>query len=49
MKNTEFQRFDAAMRSILKVPHAEIKKKLDEEKSAKKRKKAKSSASREAV
>jgi hypothetical protein len=48
--NREFEKFDTAMRDILKVPHAEIKKKLDEEKAAKKRKKTKkSSASREAV
>jgi hypothetical protein len=50
MKKTEFGRFDDAMRLILKVPHAEIKKKLDIEKNAKKRKKLKvSPASRVAV
>jgi hypothetical protein len=38
----EYKNFDDAMRQILKVPHAEIKKKLDEEKAAKKRKKDKS-------
>lgn len=46
----EFKKFDETMRALLKVPHAEIKKKLDAEKTAKKRKKLKaSSASREEV
>jgi hypothetical protein len=46
---SEFDNFDSALRELLKVPHAEIKKKLDEEKEVKKRKKSKkSSASREA-
>jgi len=46
---SEFENFDRAMREILKVPHGEIKTKLDEEKAAKERKKSKkSSASREA-
>jgi hypothetical protein len=45
----EYSRFDKAMRELLKVPHSEIKAKLDAEKQAKKRKKSKeSSASREA-
>jgi hypothetical protein len=49
MKKTEYENFDQAMRDLLKVPHSEIKTKLDEEKTAKKRKKVKqSSASREA-
>lgn len=50
MKRTsEFDNFDLTMRELLKVPHAEIKAKLDAEKAAKKRKKSKkSSASREA-
>lgn len=49
-KNSEFGRFDHAMRELLKVPHSEIKSKLDDEKQAKKRKKSKqSSASREAI
>jgi hypothetical protein len=48
--SSEYEKFDSAMRAILKVPHSEIKAKLDAEKAAKKRKKAKkSSASREAV
>lgn len=38
---TEFENFDRTMRDLLKVPHAEIKRKLDEEKAAKKRKKTK--------
>jgi hypothetical protein len=49
-KQTEYQRFEDVMRKLLGVSHAEIKAKLDEEKAAKKRKKAKKpSASREAV
>jgi hypothetical protein len=39
-KTTEFGRFDRAMEQLLKVPHSEIKKKLDEEKEEKKRRKA---------
>jgi hypothetical protein len=47
--NKEFQQFDKTLRELLKVPHSEIKVKLDAEKAAKKRKKSKkSSASREA-
>jgi hypothetical protein len=34
----EFEKFDATMRKLLTVPHAEIKAKLDVEKAAKKRK-----------
>lgn len=50
MKNREFENFEKTMTEILKVPHSEIKAKLDAEKAAKKRKKAKkSSASRVAV
>jgi hypothetical protein len=50
LKNREFENFDKAITQILKVPHSEIKAKLDEEKEAKKRKKIKKpSASREAV
>jgi hypothetical protein len=46
----EFQKFDQAVRGLLKVSHEEIKAKLEQEKAAKKRKKSKkSSASREAV
>jgi hypothetical protein len=49
-QKTEFDKFDLTMHELLKVPHSEIKRKLDAEKAAKKRKKArKSSASREAV
>ena len=33
----EFKNFDRAMQKLLKVPHAEIKKKLDEEKEAKRK------------
>jgi hypothetical protein len=46
-KNSEFDNFDRTMRDLMKVPHGEIKAKLDAEKRAKKRKKSrKSSASR---
>jgi hypothetical protein len=52
-KNTssgEYGKFSNLASSLLKVPHAEVKEKLDAEKQAKKRKKSrKSSASREAV
>jgi len=49
-EKTEFEKFDRTMRELLKVPHSEIKEKLDAEKQAKKRKKSKkSSASREAI
>ncbi|MGB2644468.1 MAG: hypothetical protein WBG02_09555 [Candidatus Acidiferrum sp.] len=49
MKNeNEYDKFDRTMRELIKVPHSEIKEKLDAEKAAKKRKKSKdSSASRE--
>ena len=48
-QNPEYEKFDRTMRELMKVPHSEIKAKLDAEKLAKKRKKAKkSSASREA-
>jgi hypothetical protein len=38
-KTKEFEKFDRAMDELLKVPHSEIKKKLDEEKAAKREKK----------
>lgn len=38
-KSDEFQRFDNAMEQLLKVPHSEIKKKLDAEKAEKAAKK----------
>lgn len=41
----DFAEFTEIMRSLMAVPHSEIKAKLDAEKSAKKRKKAKASAS----
>lgn len=46
-KSAEYQNFDRTMRELVKVPHSEIKAKLDAEKRAKKRKKSRtSSASR---
>jgi hypothetical protein len=46
----EYDRFEHLVGGILKVPHSEIKAKLDAEKKAKKRKKARiSSASRVAA
>jgi hypothetical protein len=49
-KQTKFERFDDLTRKLLSVPHEEIKKALDKEKEAKKRKRKKltSSASRAA-
>ena len=44
MNKSEFDNFDRTMRELLKVPHSEIKKKLEEEKARKKRKKAKQSS-----
>jgi hypothetical protein len=46
---TESERFNNVMRGLLAVPHSEIKAKLDDEKRAKKRKKAKASASGHAL
>lgn len=40
----EFDKFDRTMRELLKVPHSDIKAKLDAEKKAKKRKPKKTSA-----
>jgi hypothetical protein len=48
--SVEYQNFENTMRTLMKVPHSEIKAKLEEEKAAKKRKKTKqSSAFREAI
>ena len=45
---TEYQTFEDTVSRLLRVPHSEIKAKLDAEKKAKERKKSKqSSASRE--
>jgi hypothetical protein len=38
---SEYDRFESLVREVLKVPHSEIKAKLDAENRAKKRKKAK--------
>jgi hypothetical protein len=48
---SEYNRFESFMQELIKVPHSEIKAKLEAEKRAKKRKKFKksSSASREGV
>ncbi len=35
-KQSEYERFDATMRQLLRVPHSEIKAKLEAEKAAKK-------------
>jgi hypothetical protein len=49
-KNNEYAAFSDLTRKLMTVPHAEVKAKLDAEKKAKERKKAKrSSASREGV
>jgi hypothetical protein len=48
-RNTEYDKFEQTVSTLMTVSHAELKAKLDEEKKAKKRKKSKkSSASREA-
>ena len=40
-KRSEFEAFDQTMRELIKVPHSEIRVKLDAEKKAKKQKKGK--------
>jgi hypothetical protein len=45
-KNPEFDRFTSLLRDVVKVPHSEIKAKLDAEKEAKKRKVKRASSSR---
>lgn len=40
-KSSEYETFEHTMRELLKVPHSLVKAKLDEEKAAKKTKKAK--------
>lgn len=48
-KKSEYEKFENLASGLLKVPHEDIKRKIDAEKKAKKRKKSKqSSASREA-
>jgi len=37
MKSPEYKNFDRTMQALIKVPHSEIKAKLDAEKAAKKR------------
>lgn len=44
MKKSEYEKTSDLLKSLLAIPHAEIKKKLDEEKATKKRKKAKQSS-----
>lgn len=44
-KSGQYEKFDRTMRDLLKVPHSEIKAKLDAEKAEKKRKPKKTSAS----
>jgi hypothetical protein len=44
-KQSEFDVFNNTMRGLMKVPHSDIKAKLDAEKKAKKRKPKKASAS----
>ena len=40
MTTSDFDRFDQLTRKLLKVPHSEIKAKLEEEKAVKRQKKA---------
>lgn len=46
-RSHEFDRFDATMKKLLSVSHAEIKAKLEADKKAKKRKAKRASASRD--
>ena len=47
-KTSEFEKFDKTMDALLRVPHSEIKAKLEAEKAAKqKKRKSKTSASRD--
>ena len=41
---SQYKKFDRLLRDLVKVPHSEIKAKLDAEKAAKKRKKARQSS-----
>ena len=43
-EKSEFKNFESLVSRLVKVPHSEIKAKLDEEKAAKKRKKSKKSS-----
>lgn len=45
MKSNKFEKFDSMVRTLISVPHAEIKKKMEEEKNRKRKKFKKSSAS----
>jgi len=45
--NAEFEKFDIVMRKLIKIPHEVLKAKLDAEKTAKKRKPKRTSASRD--
>ena len=44
-KNTEYETFDGLIGSLLKVPHSELKTKLEEEKERKKKRKIKTPSS----
>lgn len=46
LEPTQFDNFDRTMRRLIKVPHSDIQAKLEAEKTAKKRKTKKTSASR---
>lgn len=48
-KQSEYKNFEHTLTELLKVPHSEIKAKLDAEKAAKKRKKAKQSSARRVI
>ena len=41
MSNQEYEKFDKTMQMLMKVPHSDIKAKLDAEKHAKKKRKPK--------
>jgi hypothetical protein len=40
-KESEFERFDGFMRTLIQIPHSAVKAKLDAEKAAKKKRKEK--------
>jgi hypothetical protein len=44
VKKSQYSKFESLASGLLKVPHAEVKAKLDEEKAAKKRKKSRKSS-----
>lgn len=48
-ESSEYKRFDRTIRKLMRVSHAEIKARLEAERKAKKRKKARQSSDRKSV